>query len=353
MTLPNDELTTTRLGGGRRAWLVALAALVVLGSFVYLGLTGPTTTPRGTPKPNPSTAVAEVTTRPAPPTPNLNEVTSIRADPTAPQHYQYLGTGLTLNGHGTLAILDPIGPDQYRGIYRIPYALAGPTARLEFDAVTASVSNDDLDRIGTWNFPVDQIRSGACCPSVTVLDTAEAPQDKTISIPDFSRIATNGYRLTVTIQNESDAALMTIDVTVNPDPNFPDESFAFNIGAPDHPFVISLGAFAPGSYDGQALIPSALMDTTVTGSLTALPLSVPTTGGPATAGTWSIVLSARPSELDSALIEAHVDGRAIAAGEPLIRANGYDLLVQEIGSQGHSQLNVILNVRPMESLPTR
>jgi hypothetical protein len=215
---PAPELTTTSIGGARRAWLIALGALVVLGSVVYLGLSGPSLSPQRSPTPASPAVAAAATPVPARRVSfDPNQVVSIRADPTAPVLYQYLGMGLTLNGHGTLAILDAIGPDQYRGMYRIPYALAAPTARLEFDAVTASVSHDDLDRIGSWDLALGPINSGLCCPSVTALDTTQPPQDRTLANPDFSRIATNGFRLKVTTQNEANAALMTIDVTVNPD----------------------------------------------------------------------------------------------------------------------------------------
>jgi hypothetical protein len=211
-------LTTTRIGGGRKAWLVALGALVVLGSVIYLGASGKSVPLATPPKPT-QPAVAEITARPAVPTGtplDLTQVTSIRADPTAPVRYQYLGTGLTINGRGTLAILDPVGPDQYRGIYRIPYALKAPTAHLEFDAVSASVSHDDLETIGTWDFPINSI-SGPGGPPTVVLDTGGQPQEGTVTNPDFTRLATNGFRLNVTTTNEADAAFMTIDIVVNPE----------------------------------------------------------------------------------------------------------------------------------------
>jgi hypothetical protein len=218
---PAPELTTTHLGGGRNAWLVALVAIVVLGAFAYVGVTGPATT-QSTPQPKPSAAVA-LASPTAPPTPNLNEVISIRTNPTAPLLYQFLGTGLALNGHGTLAVLDSVGPDQYRGIYRIPYALVAPTARLEFDSVTASVSHDDLDQIGAWTVPLNSVVPGDSAP-VIVLDTSEGRLSKTLSNPDFARLATNGYRLTVTLQGQPDALQMTIDIAVTPDQFVPDES---------------------------------------------------------------------------------------------------------------------------------
>lgn len=214
---PKPELTTTRIGGGRRAWLIALAAVMVLGSAIYLGLSGPAASPPRSPNPASPVVVAAATPIPARRVSfGPNEVASIRVDPTAPVLYQYLGAALTLNGHGTLAILDPVAENGYRGIYRIPYALSAPTAHLEFDAVTASVSNDDLDRIGSWDFAIGPINSGSCCGSATALDANQPPQDKTLADPDFSRVVTNGFRIVVTTQNEADAALMTIDVTVNP-----------------------------------------------------------------------------------------------------------------------------------------
>ena len=325
---PKPELTTTRTGGGRRAWLIALAAVIVLGGAIYLGLSGPAVTPPRSPNPaSPPALVAAATAVPARRVSFApNEVESIRVDPTAPVHYQYLGTGLTLNGHGTLAILDPVADNEYRGIYRIPYALSAPTAHLEFDAVTASVSNDDLDRIGSWDFPIGPINSGQCCPSVTALDTTQPAQDKTLANPDFSRLATNGFRLLVTTQNETDAALMTIDVTVGPDQFFPDESYSVRAGPPDTSFALPLEKFAPGAYDGQALIPSSLLGMSVPVTLTAVPMSNPSLG-PVEVGTWSIQVSAQRVNTGLDQIEEGGTPRPIAAGEPQILGNGFNFVV--------------------------
>lgn len=206
--------TTTRVGSSRRPWLVALATVVALGAIVYLGLSGP----RATPVQTPSAVAAAPSSPPPTPRPSRNtsfppdEIVAIRIDPDAPVIYQYLGTGLTIGGRGTLAILDPVrdGADHYRGAYRIPLDLLASPVRLEFDAVSASVSHDDLDRIGEWTFPI----SIAGIPAITVLDTGGTPTDRTLTNPEFNRLMTEGYRLTVSMSDIGDAWLMTIDVFV-------------------------------------------------------------------------------------------------------------------------------------------
>ena len=109
--IERTELGTTRLRGSHTAWIVALATVAILAGVVYLGLSGP----RATTVQNP-TAVAALPTFSPTPTPSRtprsfdpNEIESIRVDPDAPVLYQYLGTALTINGRGTLAILDGSG----------------------------------------------------------------------------------------------------------------------------------------------------------------------------------------------------------------------------------------------------
>ena len=352
MSDPHDanqppQLTTTHIGGGRRAWLVALLALVILGTFVYLGLSGGSSVlaPKSTPT---APALAAVPTPVTGPTPvasyDPNEIVSLRADPAAPVLYQYLGTALTINGQGILAILDPVGPLAYRGLYRIPVSQSAPTARLEFDAVTASVSHDDLDRIGEWTFPINSIAHGSG-PPVEVLDTGGNATAGTLTNPDFNAVLANGYRLLVTTQNEGDAALMTIDVIVNSDLGFPDETFSMLAGPNDYGF--GLERFQPGGYDAKVPIPSSLFGQTLS-----LALIASENSGPATAttriGTWTLDIAKRIRDAGTTHpLEVHVDGRPITDSDPQILGSGYDLLVSQFVSDGKLNLGVALNLRPL------
>jgi len=264
--------------------------------------------------------------------------------------YQYLGTGLTLNGHGTLAILDPIGPFKYRGIYRIPYALTAPTAQVEFDSVTASVSHDDLNRIGSWTFPINSIAPGGGVP-VIVLDVAIGATDQQLSNPDFSQLATNGYRLTVTTRNESDAALMTIDVAINPSAAVPDATYTMVLDPHPPGLAIVLESVGNGVYDGELLIPSELVGTTTSLDLLEL-TSSDVAAVPISVGTWSLRLSKRPRADGRDRLEVHMDGRPIEIGEARILHDGFDLYVGQGVNHGNLYLQAVLQSRSSPQAPT-
>lgn len=341
---PATEVNLSRTGGGKTKWLIAAGALVVLGGFVYLGVSGRSATPISSPTPNPVVAVIAATPRPTATAYPNDEVVSIRADPTAPVLYQYLGTGLTINGRGILAILDPVGANAYRGIYRIPLSQAAPTARLEFDAVTASVSTDATDRLGDWTFPTNSIARGSG-PPVIVLDQQVPASDQTLAIPDFSRVAANGYRITVTTQNEGDAALMTVDVLVNPDQNFPSSNYTLTVGEAPDVAILNFESTGNGWYDGEVEVPDALIGTKVRVQVTAstdsdLPVAP-------NVGSWFIRASRRPRQDGLDRIEVHTDGQAIADGDPLILETGYDLYLWQDVADGRVMLRASLHVRPL------
>ncbi len=345
---PAPELTTTRIGGGRKAWLVAVGAIVVLGGFVYVGLTGPAVPPN-TPQPKPSTAVA-IATSTARPTPNLDEVTSIRADPTAPLLYQYLGTGLILNGRGTLAVLDRVAPLQYRGQYRIPYALRAPSAELELDAVTASVSHDDLESIGSWTIPLTSMGNGEG-PSIDVFHAGRSPQDKTLTNPEFFRLTMNGFAISVTLKGQPDATLMTIDVAVVPDEFVPNESFSINAGPPTTGLTVDLQRLDRGAYSGDIQLPAALHGETLAVTLVATPKTEPSSN-PIVVGTWSIRLSSGTNVDGADQIEVHVEGQPVGYGASEIVGSGYDLYANQLVLRGHLYLMIILNITQPSRAPT-
>ena len=349
MSLPSDreptpELTTTRIGGGRRAWVIALGAVVVLGLVVYLGLSGKSAAPGASSAPASSNLVGAASPGPSPtPSGPLTEVESVRADPTAPVLYQYLGTALTLNGHGTLAILDAVGPNEYKGMYRIPYSMVTPTAVLEFDAVTASVSHDDLDRMGTWTLPLNLLNPGA--PAAIVLDESEPPQDRILANPDFQGLAKNGYHLTATTQGQADAGLLTIDVSINPDEIFAADDYFVSAQADNGGrLVVPLDDVGHGSYDGQAPSPQGLLGSTAQVTLKVVP-AADSSHAAVDVGTWPLQVPAR-ARGSTDRIELQHAGAVDPTGEPQIIANGYYLQVEEVLVRGHLYLRVILTVNP-------
>jgi hypothetical protein len=356
---PSPDLTLTGTGGGRTKWIAAVVALAVLGGVIYVGISGPSAKAPAN-SPNPAVAVGPtVPSSPLPtatPFPN-DEVVSIRTDPTAPVLYQYLGTGLVMNGRGTLAILDPVGPDHYQGVYRIPYPELADSASLELDAVTASVSNDDLDHLGHWTFPILSVGHGAGSP-VIALDSNGGQTNQTLTNPDFSRLATNGFHLTATIQGQADAALMTIDVTINADQYFPQEHYSLTAGSGRQLFGFELENFGPGGYDGQALVPSNVLGKTISVTISAVPLS-DLTSSPLAVGTWSLYIPRSQKDLSNPY-GAHIalndqgDGSPVANYQSQILVNGFYMSLGTAVQDGQTSLSVGLNARPSKTpLPTR
>ncbi|HEY7023831.1 MAG TPA: hypothetical protein VH371_02585 [Candidatus Limnocylindrales bacterium] len=350
---PAAELTLTSTGGGRMKWLVAAVALVVLAGAVYIGISGQSSAlPQSSSQP--AAQLAPSTTAPtATPYPD-NQVISLRVDPTAPVVYQYLGTGLTLNGHGTLAILDPIGPDEYMGIYRVPYSQLGPVANLELDAVTASVSHDDLDRLGDWAFPLNIGRADDV--PMTVFSTVGGMTDQSLITPQFQRLATDGYQLGVTVAAKEDAALMTIDVVVQPHLRAPNEMYTVLAGPTGDQFSVPLEQYTPGGFDGQALVPTSLYGTDLPVSLAAASLS---DGSAISVGTWPIKVPPRPHNNNLVQIHATAPGDP-AADKPGILANGYWFEIGEklVGGDLYLVVNLSVTVTiapetPPGPVPTR
>jgi hypothetical protein len=348
---PVPELATTGTGGGRSARVIAVAVAVVLGVVVYLGVSGRSSP--ASPSPEPSNLVA-VGSRPpraddfGPGSEGADEVQAIRADPTAPLLYQFLGTSLSMNGRATLAVLDEVAPDRYRGMYRIPYSRVALTADLQFEAITASVSHDDLDRLGVWTLPLDSLRGVGAPPSV-VLDMVEPGRAQPLSNPEFNSLATNGFRITVSTTNEDGGGVMAIDVAVNPDRFVPDEGYAIVGGPSGARFTMTL-AHPGSSLIGEAEIPAALLGRLLPVSLTAIPMSDPT-AGPVTVSTWWIQTPPRAKDNGNlAHIEAHSNPRPISVSEPQVIGNGYDISISQSVQKGRLYLMVVLTIRPINAI---
>jgi hypothetical protein len=332
MNDPVPTLTTTRTGG-RSARFIAVAVALVLGTVVYVGVTGQHG-PLPPVEPNPSDVALVPTLSPSPQSSPLDHVVAVRADPTAPNLYQYLGTGLTIEGHGTLAVMDGVGPDQYRASYQIPYEQIPSRAHLEFDSVSSAVSHDDLDRLGAWDFVINSVGPGGG-PRVIVLDTGGGPMGKSLSNPDFNRISTNGYRISAALEGRQDAALMTIDVTVGPDMYFPSESYGLRFGPDGSSTTAQFETFAAGGFDATETIPRSLYGTTIPVTLKA---------GSADVVTIQLKVPAAPTNLNLDRVEHTGEPEPGATGVPGIVVNGYFLVVGEHVMGDHLDLIAELSV---------
>ena len=176
-------------------------------------------------------------------------------------------------------------------------------------------------------FPILSVGRGAG-PPIIVLDAGGGASTQTLTTTEFQRLVTNGYHLTVTVQGQSDAALMTITVTVNPRLDFPDETYSINVGSPRGDLSTTLEQPQRGVYDGQLPLPNFLLGTSVPVALSAKQVSFPDQWR--LVGEWSLRLPAKRGIAGNDQIQVHEVGRPIAAGEPGILANGYDLVNHQI-----------------------
>jgi len=158
------ELTTTRLGGGRSARVIAVAVGALLIGTIYVGVSGHQAQPPAPVPPAPlARSTAETPRSDAPvvaadASPNVpaqspvdsNAIQAIRANPAAPVRYQYLGARLSVRGQSLLAVMDPVADNEYRVAYRIPSDLVSAVVTLNISAVMDTVSHDDFDALGQW-----------------------------------------------------------------------------------------------------------------------------------------------------------------------------------------------------------
>ncbi len=285
---PMPELSTTRTGG-RSARVAAVAFVAVLATVIYVGVSGQNEQTRPSAAPSNAVAVASPSRSPQRSLPHVDSIQAIRADPDAPVRYQYLGARLSLGGHSTLAILDPVADDQYEVAYRIPYPLVVPSADLNVSTVTDTVSHDDFDVLGEWSFPMSTILDPNASTSMVVLAANEPPSSRTLANPTFTQVARNGFRITVTSENKPDGRLLTVSIrvaaTTQPAPRpspaaFPDEGYSVvvKVAGSTYETVPSSLESQPGHFHGEVLLPHRLDARGVTLELSAIPASDPLLG---------------------------------------------------------------------------
>jgi hypothetical protein len=323
---PTAELSTASTGG-RSARVIALAFVLVLTGVVYVGISGQDR--QSVPTPNPSFVAEIATPSPERTLPHVDTIEAIRADPTAPIRYQYLGARLALGGHSTLAVLDAVADDEYSVAYRIPNRLVVSPANLNVSTVTDTVSHDDFDVLGEWSFALDT--AGPASPTV-VLDASQPPDQRTLANPTFSHVSRNGFRITVTSQNERGATVLTVNLRVAADapkhqsqvtPN-EDYEVAARIGGKTYRTDPASVQMEPGHFHGEILLPLELDAPSVALDLSGIPASDPLIGRVAFAThavpVWRIADHSQVTEFTSA-------GGPSNPGLPQIAQLGYRLRV--------------------------
>jgi hypothetical protein len=191
---------------------------------------------------------------------------------------------------------------------------------------------------------------------MTVFSTVGGMTDQSLITPQFQRLATDGYQLGVTVAAKEDAALMTIDVVVQPHLRAPNEMYTVLAGPTGDQFSVPLEQYTPGGFDGQALVPTSLYGTDLPVSLAAASLS---DGSAISVGTWPIKVPPRPHNNNLVQIHATAPGDP-AADKPGILANGYWFEIGEklVGGDLYLVVNLSVTVTiapetPPGPVPTR
>jgi hypothetical protein len=282
---PGPELTTARVRGGPSPWLVAVVALAVLGSVVYIGVSGHDSTPTHTANPATSQPVAQlpaptpVRANLAPPwivTPGFPGAAVLGSNPSAARPHQYLGAELEIAGIATLAVLTTPEPGRLHAAYKVPLPVPVDAANLRLVDVTDE--QPQLATYGTWSIPLDVFHGGVNQDSVigafgpTVLVQSIRPPDPAAD-PSAPAIARNGYGIQVTAERQDDTELLYLDLSLGSGPDYPDETYKVTATAGSGHFAADHEQSLPGHIRGEILIANSVRAAKVALKITAVSIS--------------------------------------------------------------------------------
>lgn len=358
MTGPRDgepvpELTTTRVGGSGRAKLIALAAVVVLGSAIFLGLSGRTAT---APKASPVAAVPTAKPGPERTFPPINTVQQIR-DPNAPLQYQYLGTALTLGGQEFIASLEQQAPRNFYGAYRIPVPWPDDHGTIRLAEMSSTVSHDTFDGLGSWDVSLDILTRPGSLGAV-VLDAIQLPTPTMIVNSTVSRIMRNGFRITARLEHQGDHDVLAISVYVGVDPQLPNEDYSLNVHAGTQDFDSQLQAVEPGRFNGVVVLPDGFKASSLAVQVNAIPMADPLLGA-VPVGSWRMVLApTNDVAVGQEIFNVSVAPAKVGPGQAQIVANGYTFTADYSALNGSRVISFELTVHPrsdpiLQSAPTQ
>lgn len=223
MTEPPLESVSAHLGH-RGAWMAAVAALGVLGVFIYIGAAG-----RDAARPAVAQATALATgsatapvtsTPPAPAGPVRGPgrapaaVEQVRPNPGEARPYQFLGVVLRLGGEGYIADTAQVEHGRYVATYRIRTPFAAQRGTVEVAQVAATTSHDSWASMGRWGFELD--------PQLGLLPTAgnlfeyEVGPLRATAMPGDPPLAATGYRIAIRTSSQPGHALLNIEILAGP-----------------------------------------------------------------------------------------------------------------------------------------
>jgi hypothetical protein len=222
------EPTTTRTGG-RAARVAALATVVVLLAFVFIGVAGrpPTQFPElAAVSSPPPIAAASATALPAPsptrtpvsePEPLVQE---FPADRSAQRPSSFVGAVLTLGGESYITDLQQVEPGHYVGAYRISRPMPASEVSLELAQMTAD--EDARTSLGEWELPLDPLL-GYLPTAGNWLEDARPPDPEPLDSP---LLAQSGYRIQIVTDSRAGFAVLSVDVRGGPaERAFADEDY--------------------------------------------------------------------------------------------------------------------------------
>ncbi len=205
---PRIELSTTRVGGGGSARLVALVTAGVLGAVVWVGLSG-----QAADEPAPAqlalpTAAATARSTLAPRrTPDYEFIR-----PTIPLGADGFGVLALIGSQRYLVVLQEIEVDHLYATMRLPFPRPAAEGTLELAQFWTRDNRPNFVSLGTVRLPLDPLVPETSQQG-TVLDRTSPPQLTSSGVP---RLVQRGYRLTVRAESRRSFAVLVIDVRIGP-----------------------------------------------------------------------------------------------------------------------------------------
>jgi len=213
---PRIELSTTRVGGGRSARLVAVAALAVLVGVVGIGLVG-----RLSERPRPSSDQLSADASPTP-TPNgpsagiapwqIRTMGQIRLRPAKPAGSDAFGVVASVGGRGYSALLDEIEPGHYHAMYVVPFPRPATEGTLALNQLWSRAPGQNYVPIGSWYLSLDPL-APETRNTADVIDVSVAGRH---TMTTGSRLQLRGYRLRVRAESRLNSGVLWVDVWLGP-----------------------------------------------------------------------------------------------------------------------------------------
>ena len=280
---PVVELTTSRTGG-RSAKLVALGIAIVLGGFVYVGVSGQNSAPSRT-SAAPAASFPVVAQQPSG-APALTDVPAPASFPQIPpvdatyklDASHTLGAGLTIGASYEPAYFAEIDAKHLHAEYLVPLPVPEPFGTLELVGMGGGAG--PATTYGTWRIALGTFHGNVGTDSVigayapTLLVTDQRPADPAAD-PAGPTLMRNGFRIDVTGAEQIGNEIINVRVELGDDAAYPSETYNVVASAGRHHFSAATVESLPGHLRGEILFATSLTARRVVLELTATPAGAP------------------------------------------------------------------------------